>query len=66
MITVKELISILSALDGDRIIILGSDSEGNSYSPLDKNIGVDHFKDGGLYIDNSSGSIPAVVLYPEQ
>ena len=65
MITVKELISILSALDDDRIIILSSDSEGNRYSPLDGNIGIDHNKDEELYVDNSSDAIPAVVLYPE-
>ena len=32
--TVKELISILSALDPDIDVILQKDSEGNGYSPL--------------------------------
>ncbi len=34
MITVKRLIKLLQAEDEDRIVIMSSDSEGNSYSPL--------------------------------
>lgn len=32
--TVKELRDLLQDVDGDRIVILASDSEGNHYSPL--------------------------------
>ncbi len=32
--TVKELISELKKVDGDRIVIMSSDVEGNSHSPL--------------------------------
>jgi hypothetical protein len=32
--SVKELIEMLSAYDGDRIVVMAKDSEGNSYSPL--------------------------------
>lgn len=32
--TVKELRDLLQEVDGDRIVIMASDSEGNHYSPL--------------------------------
>ena len=34
MMTVRELINILQKEDLDRIVIMSSDGEGNSYSPL--------------------------------
>lgn len=72
MITVKELISELSDLDGDTVVILQKDGEGNGYSPLSglqvgkyqaENTWAGEFV-GDDEVDEDTDGIEAVVLYP--
>ncbi len=69
-ITVKQLKKLLDTIDDDRIIVMSSDEEGNSYSPLrqvekglylEENLGR-----GEIYPDrvNISEGWKAIVLYP--
>ena len=54
-ITVKELIKILKTADGNRIVVMASDEEGNSYSPLsDISFGAYNEKDRQFGIDGLS------------
>jgi len=47
MTTVKELIEILKTLNQDDIVILSSDPEGNSYSPIHPGVEIDMKYAGG-------------------
>jgi hypothetical protein len=40
---VKELIELLEKEDGEREVILSSDAEGNKYSPLTKDFGINTY-----------------------
>ena len=59
---VKELIVALQAVDGERLVVLQKDSEGNGYSPL---AGID---DNCKYIGDTaySGEVRIDKLTPEQ
>jgi len=49
---VKELISLLKKLPQDAIVLLSSDDDGNSYSPLDIGYGAGNFdKEKGTVVD---------------
>jgi len=48
-VTVKELKELLENEDDDAIIVLSSDEEGNSFSPLHESYGVDNFLPNGNY-----------------
>lgn len=78
--TVSQLISILAAMPPDYIVIVQSDPEGNSYSPLagaDDNASYDdaerrcgyavltiELRKKGYTDEDCVDGIPAVVLYP--
>ena len=59
-VTVKELKELLKNEDDDAIIVLSSDEEGNSFSPLHESYGVDNFLSDGNY-----GEIHPRELTPE-
>lgn len=77
---VKELIEILKEFDPEKEIIIGKDSEGNSFSPLDEQIYAglycpDSTWSGEFYEDSTIGdeeyfqpdkdnSIEVICLYP--
>lgn len=42
---IKQLIEILKELDGDRLVILSRDAEGNSYSPMSDDVWQNSYKD---------------------
>lgn len=77
--TVKELIKVLKGVDGERIVILSSDAEGNSFSPMYNEGYCMSFKDGEVGLEKlTPGDIksgfteedilkgePAFVLYPQ-
>lgn len=43
-VTVRELKEILNNVEDDAIVVLSSDSEGNSFSPLDNSVGIDNYE----------------------
>lgn len=49
MPTVKELIKALKKLDPEAVVVLSSDGEGNSYSPLCEDFGVSRYKADSTY-----------------
>lgn len=72
MMTVRELIELLSTLEPERVVILSSDREGNSYSPLDA-YSEDYYVaettySGEVYPTleeaDSDDAVPCVVLAP--
>jgi hypothetical protein len=74
MMTVQELIDLLEEVkDKDRIVIMASDSEGNSYSPLaavdDTAYYVEDTSHSGYTVDaddreDEDESVPALILGP--
>jgi len=48
-VTVKELKELLQSEDDDAIIVLSSDEEGNSFSPMHESYGADNFLSNGNY-----------------
>lgn len=48
--TVRELIALLSQENGDDLVVLARDSEGNGFSPLSEEVSAD------MYIANSTWS----------
>lgn len=65
---VKELIEELSKLDGERLVVMSKDGEGNSYSPLADVIEATYVPEttwrGDLGDDSEPNGIASVVLYP--
>jgi len=78
---VRDLISMLASADLDREVILSTDSEGNSYKPLDggyngaydpfkREVGLDELssqdiEDGYSNEDVLINGVPALILYPK-
>jgi hypothetical protein len=65
---VKDLMHLLADMDGESLVIVQKDAEGNGFSPLQ---GVDHghYDDdptygGDVYNEALEDSTPCVVLYP--
>lgn len=48
-VTVKELKEILNNVEDDAIVVLSSDEEGNSFSPLDNSIGINNYEPNENY-----------------
>lgn len=71
--TVKELIEKLRREDGDRIVVLSSDPEGNSKATLDSDFGHGYWLPEDEYVNadededeyDPEGRQPALSLWPE-
>lgn len=57
--TVADLIVKLQEMDEDRIILLSSDSEGNSFRPLD-----DFWEGEGYTDEDVVNGVPVLIFYP--
>lgn len=48
---IKELIKLLEKEDQNRLVIISSDSEGNHFSHVSKNFGLNMYKDGEIGLE---------------
>lgn len=67
MITVKKLKKLLEKEQDDAMVVLSSDEEGNSFSPLYEVCGLARYNKSDRSIDDANGGIgeECIVLYPE-